>query len=182
MGLYWLYEVSFIWSCALSLYIQQTTLRGSGILFAISMLVLRNKYVGLLILHLLLLLKLWIIWNIVFSIFITFAKLCPDLNFCVFHLLISLNRDVIRMSMTNVSFLSWLDKSGRPEVFSGVLISRNFIKTKLGCRCFPGNFANFLRTPFLTGHLRWLLLARLFLLTHDPIGLKSWLITHLNFN
>ena len=156
-------------------------MRGSGILFAISMLVLRNKNVGLLILHLLLLLKLWIIWNIVFSIFITFAKLCPVLNFCVFHLLISLNRDVIRMWMTNVSFLSWLDKSGRPEVFSGVLISRDFIKTELWHRCFSGNFAHFLRTPF-TEHLRWLLLARLFLLTDDPIGLKSWFITHLNFN
>ena len=26
------------------------------------------------------------------------------------------------------------------------------------CRCFPVNFAKFLRTPFLTEHLRWLLL------------------------
>ena len=26
-------------------------------------------------------------------------------------------------------------------------------------RCFPANFAKFLRTPFLTEHLRWLLLS-----------------------
>ena len=32
------------------------------------------------------------------------------------------------------------------------------IKKKLWQRCFPGNFAKFLRTSFLTEHLRWLLL------------------------
>ena len=34
----------------------------------------------------------------------------------------------------------------------------NFIKKRLWHRCFPVNFAKFLRTPFLTKHLRWLLL------------------------
>ena len=29
-------------------------------------------------------------------------------------------------------------------------------------RCFPVNFAKFLRTPFLIEHLRWLLLTRVF--------------------
>ena len=34
----------------------------------------------------------------------------------------------------------------------------NFIKSKLEHRFFPMKFANFLRTPFFTEHLRWLLL------------------------
>ena len=34
----------------------------------------------------------------------------------------------------------------------------NFIKKRLQHRCFPVKFAKFLRTPFFTEHLRWLLL------------------------
>ena len=36
-------------------------------------------------------------------------------------------------------------------------VRASFLKRDSG-RCFPVNFANFLRTPFLTEHLRWLLL------------------------
>ena len=35
----------------------------------------------------------------------------------------------------------------------------NFIKNRLWHRCFPVNFAEFLRITFLTEHLRWLLLV-----------------------
>ena len=35
-------------------------------------------------------------------------------------------------------------------------LASNFIKN----RCFPMKFANFLRTPFFTEHLRWLLLNK----------------------
>ena len=35
------------------------------------------------------------------------------------------------------------------------------LKKRLWHRCFPANFEIFLRTPFLTEHLRWLLLFRL---------------------
>ena len=35
----------------------------------------------------------------------------------------------------------------------------NFIEKRLWHRCFPVNFTKFLRTPFLTEHLRWLLLC-----------------------
>ena len=35
------------------------------------------------------------------------------------------------------------------------------LKRRLWQRCFPVNFANFLRIPFLTEHLRWLLLKLL---------------------
>ena len=36
------------------------------------------------------------------------------------------------------------------------------LKERLWHRCFPVNFAKFLRTPFLTEHLRWLLLEFLY--------------------
>ena len=36
----------------------------------------------------------------------------------------------------------------------------NFIKKRLWHRCFPVNFTKFLRTLFLTEHLRWLLLVK----------------------
>ena len=35
-----------------------------------------------------------------------------------------------------------------------------FFKKRLWHRCFPVNFVKFLRTPFLTEHLRWLLLKK----------------------
>ena len=34
----------------------------------------------------------------------------------------------------------------------------NFFKKRLQYRCFPVKFAKFLRTPFSTEHLQWLLL------------------------
>ena len=37
-----------------------------------------------------------------------------------------------------------------------------YLKKRLWHRCFPVNFAKFLRTPFLTEHLWWLLLSLLF--------------------
>ena len=36
------------------------------------------------------------------------------------------------------------------------MMASNFIKKSLWHRCFPVNFAKFLRTPFFTEHLRWL--------------------------
>ena len=35
----------------------------------------------------------------------------------------------------------------------------NFIEKRLQHRCFPMKFAKFLRTPFFTEYLRWLLLS-----------------------
>ena len=32
------------------------------------------------------------------------------------------------------------------------------LKKRFWCRCFPVNFSKFLKTPFITEHLRWLLL------------------------
>ena len=49
----------------------------------------------------------------------------------------------------------------RPEVFCKKRYSEtkacNFIKMSLWHWCFPVNFAEFLRTPFVTEHLWWLL-------------------------
>ena len=39
------------------------------------------------------------------------------------------------------------------------LRSATLLKKRLWYRCFPANFVKFLRTPFFTEHLRWLLLA-----------------------
>ena len=73
-----------------------------------------------------------------------------------------------------------LVKSSRPEVFCKKCVLRNFtkftgkhlcqslffnketfslLKKRLWHRCFPVDFAKFLKTPFLTEHLRWLLLT-----------------------
>ena len=38
-------------------------------------------------------------------------------------------------------------------------IKKVFLKKALWHKCFPVNFAKFLRTPFLIKHLRWLLLT-----------------------
>ena len=46
------------------------------------------------------------------------------------------------------------------------------LKKRLWHRCFPVNFAKFLRTPFLTEHLQWLLL-KLRVLEHQGVWLKT---------
>ena len=71
---------------------------------------------------------------------------------------------LIHLYVSLVSFV----RSSRPEVFCKKGVLRNFAKFtgKHLCqglffnkkRCFPVNFAKFLRTPFLTEHLQWLLL------------------------
>ena len=75
------------------------------------------------------------------------------------------------------SIASPTSRSSRPEVFCKKGALRNFakflgkhlcqslmpatlIKKRLWHRCFPVNFAKFLRTPFLTEHLQWLLLNK----------------------
>ena len=49
----------------------------------------------------------------------------------------------------------------------------NFIKKETLTRCFPGNCAKFLRTPFLTEHLWWLLLSKMWLTLQFSIFLVS---------
>ena len=47
------------------------------------------------------------------------------------------------------------------------------LKKRLWHRCVPVNFAKFLRTPFFTEHLRWLLLKAYQLITHHNIFLSK---------
>ena len=52
-------------------------------------------------------------------------------------------------------------RSSRPEVFCKTGVLRNFAKftgKRLWDRCFPVDFANFVRAPFFIEHLRWLFL------------------------
>ena len=51
-------------------------------------------------------------------------------------------------------------RSSRLEVFhkKGVLRPATLLKKSLRHRCFPVDFAKFIRTPFFTEHLQWLIL------------------------
>ena len=75
------------------------------------------------------------------------------------------------------------NRSSRPEVFCKKGVLSNFTKftgkqlcqslffnkvaglKRLWHRCFPVNFVKFLRTPFFTEHLSWLLLKKVYCLT-----------------
>ena len=78
----------------------------------------------------------------------------------------------------SISYVNTLQKQS-PEVFCKKVALRNFskftgkhlyqslffnnltlLKKRLRHRCFPVNFEKFLRTDFLTEHLRWLLLTK----------------------
>ena len=94
-----------------------------------------------------------------------FAKLNPS----------EMLKKITRENKSTRKFLFFWCRSSRPQVLCKKVILRNFakltgknlnqslrpatlLKKKLWHRCFPVNFAKFLRTPFLTEHLRWLLL------------------------
>ena len=64
---------------------------------------------------------------------------------------------VYRCSVEKV-FLEISQNSQENAARASFLIKCNFIKKRLWYKCFPVNFAKFLRTPFLTEHLWWLLL------------------------
>ena len=74
-------------------------------------------------------------------------------------------------------------RSNRSEVFYKKGVLGNFMKfagkhmcQSLRNRCFPVNFINFLRTSFLTEHLRWLLLH------YANLKLKAFTPTSTNGN
>ena len=79
-----------------------------------------------------------------------------------------------------------LYRSSRPEVFYEKGVLRNFTKftgkhlcqrkKRLWHRCFRVNFAKFLRTPFLTEHLRWLLLPINILHWRNTLSMKNCLL------
>ena len=70
-------------------------------------------------------------------------------------------------------------KRYRPQTYK-------FIKKRLWHRCFPMNFAKFLRAPIFTEHLRWLLLKQLLATDSFTFGSSNSMTipvanTHLNF-
>ena len=54
-------------------------------------------------------------------------------------------------------------------IFTKGLRPATLLKKRLWHKCFPVNFAKFLRTPFLKEHLRWLLLF-----IEDAIPLRNF--------
>ena len=97
---------------------------------------------------------------LVLNIFFTFFLSVVD---CTFY------KGTIK---SNCILLSDYVRSSRQELFCKKGVLRNFAKFTGKClcqsliskkrlwhRCFPVNFAKFLRTSFLTEHLRWLLLT-----------------------
>ena len=82
------------------------------------------------------------------------------------------NYTLIRCNICIMKSLYWVNKTSFKDLSEGVVrrcsvkkvfleISQKFTVKHL-CQslflCFPVNFTKFLRTPFLTEHLRWLLL------------------------
>ena len=67
-----------------------------------------------------------------------------------------------KRSISLASFLQYPhSRSSRPELFfkKSCLRPATFLEKRLWHRCFPVNFAKFLKTPFFTEHVQWLLLA-----------------------
>ena len=60
------------------------------------------------------------------------------------------------------NFLKFTGNTCARVSFSTGLRPATLLKKRLWHRCFPVNFAKFLRTPFLTEHLQWLLLKTAF--------------------
>ena len=58
-----------------------------------------------------------------------------------------------------IIFVRLFSYKGISEAVARSRQSPTSLKKRLWQRCFPVNFANFLRTPLLTEHIRWLLLA-----------------------
>ena len=72
-------------------------------------------------------------------------------------LFLKISQNSQESNFPRVSFLIKLQASG--------LRLTTLLKRRLWNRCFPVNFAKFVRTPIFTEHLRWLLL---YVLPHYP--------------
>ena len=72
----------------------------------------------------------------------------------IYHILYILHKNIV-VSKYNVTTLLKNEAGG---LFFNKGAGLRLVR--LWCRCFPVNFAKFLRTPFLTEHLWWLLQER----------------------
>ena len=93
---------------------------------------------------------------------IVFLKLCFILmtrkrKFEIYSNLMLLNSFILGIFYTRTFFLEKYLQKLFFSSFSGLRPATS-LKKRFWRRCFPMNFAKFLRTPFLTDHLRWLLL------------------------
>ena len=61
--------------------------------------------------------------------------------------------------MSSASHPHPLCRSSRSQMFFKIGVSEKFVNDTGKHRCFPVKFEKFLRTPFFTEHLRWLLLC-----------------------
>ena len=103
----------------------------------------------------------------------------------------TLSREVTRVDK-HITLSLEVYRSSRPEVFCRKGVLRKFakftgkhrpatlLKKRLWHRFFPVNFAKFLRTPFLTEHLRWLLLSILAILGILSADYITASLTHKN--
>ena len=87
-------------------------------------------------------------------------------------------QQVVKIAISKQVFTMSKQRGSRPDMFCKKGVLRNFVKftgkhlcqnlffnTAVGLRlawhrCFPVNFAKFLRTPFIIEHLWWLLLNK----------------------
>ena len=101
--------------------------------------------------------------------------------FCLANWIISTNKTSVNAATRLVFRILPIIRSSRPEVFCEKGVLRNFakftgkhaapatlLKKRLCHRCFPVNFVKFLRTPFFTEHIWWLLLNHLTLREKCP--------------
>ena len=68
----------------------------------------------------------------------------------------------IKVSQCILAFRNFAKFTGKHRCQSLRPQPATLLKKRLWHRCFPVNFAKFLRTPFLTEQLRWLLLKKHF--------------------
>ena len=66
---------------------------------------------------------------------------------------------VLVLFMSFASHPHPLCRSSRSRMFSKIVVPKNFANFTGKHRCFPVKFVKFLRTPFFTAYLQWLLLS-----------------------
>ena len=129
------------------------------------------------------------ILHLIFLIKIFFIRFFFIRNFFIriFSIRIGRNLNVVCNLLRHLFFFKKI-RSSRPDMFSEKVVLRNFakftgkhlfqslffnkvagapailLKKRLWQMCFPMNFKKFLRTPFFTEHLWWLLLEYIYIL------------------
>ena len=85
------------------------------------------------------------------------------------YLLCTLSRSSL-VQTCHYYLLYYFEVKKQKQSFANKISTYNAIKKRLQHRCFPGKFANFLRTHFSTEQLRWLLLNK----SRRSLWFKVW--------